>query len=87
MSEVTKKSDNSSSQMRLLGGTPHLSLLSKKIRIKNMVLVELNLPSQAWCDESGGGVAQGPGVLRLICQIRADSSPAGRSCRHRHHGD
>ena len=24
MSEVTKKSDNSSSQMRLLGGTPHI---------------------------------------------------------------
>ena len=26
MSEVTKKSDTSSSQMRLLGGTPHMSL-------------------------------------------------------------
>ena len=25
MSEVTKKSDNSSNQMRLLGGTPHIS--------------------------------------------------------------
>ena len=29
MSEVTKKSDTSSSQMRLLGGTPHMCYLAK----------------------------------------------------------
>ena len=27
MSEVTKKSDTSSSQMRLLGGTPHIHII------------------------------------------------------------
>ena len=31
MSEVTKKSDTSSSQMRLLGGTPHIYHLEKVV--------------------------------------------------------
>ena len=35
MSEVTKKSDTSSSQMRLLGGTPHIFIKFSKILARN----------------------------------------------------
>ena len=40
MSEVTKKSDNSSSQMRLLGGTPHFVVGS--ITLKSSLMDPVN---------------------------------------------
>ena len=33
MSEVTKKSDTSSSQMRLLGGTPHMFYVDVDVKV------------------------------------------------------
>ena len=58
MSEVTKKSDTSSSQMRLLGGTPHMCLL----------VVHVGGGLEVHVD--GVGVAEDAGPLSLLQQAQ-----------------